>query len=392
MFKIENKPLIFIAIIAIVLLGILFLLYFLFDTSSLNDNKVKNVKLGQDFILKLGQTAIINEYNISLAINEMHNVPCTYREGEYGIAPICGQAISFVVDINGDKYNRSGSEISRGNITRPYRVVMSESDYETYAKFYINKPEDSCKDYRKPAFYNRPQDETEDQCLRWVSLNYNNFASCLNIKNRMLYNVCIYDFAEKNNDYSYCQHMTFREKYCRGHDILEKNDITLCPLLSGPPYGGYYRTSESEEACYKKYATKKADGSYDTDICNKLEVPYRHECKVALDFTYHYFYSKDVKENSELCKTTDDEDFCLEDAGLCDLVKEPRNFCLFFKAVENKDIKLCSQIIEKKIGSKINCYRSVSNKMEGDKFLNPIICSVLTDQEEKTFCEKSITE
>lgn len=108
-----------------------------------DNNSEKLMSLGEEFILKQGEVAEVTGKNITLKIESFTNSPCP--KGTTCIWS--GVQVVYKLTVDGKDYQYSssiGPSPYSSYYEAPYDVFIKDSDYETYAKFLVDKPEIKC--------------------------------------------------------------------------------------------------------------------------------------------------------------------------------------------------------------------------------------------------------
>ena len=144
------------------------------------DSNMITVSLGQEFTLKRGETARVNNLNVFLKVKDFIHSPCP--KGSQCIWS--GLAVVYELIVDGKIYNAP-----MGNLPSetPYNVLIKNTDYKTYATFIIEKLEISCA--------NR-SGISQDECWRGLAKRFNNQAYCGKIQDITVKDICFEDLAE----------------------------------------------------------------------------------------------------------------------------------------------------------------------------------------------------
>lgn len=134
----NQKRLVTILIIVgvIVIVGIAVFLVTRFVPTLIPGLGTKTVSLGEEFLLKKGQTAQLQGLDVSLTVTGFINSPCPAGTQCFW----SGQAVSYKLKADGQTYTASAGHLPPG---APYDVKITKSDYQTYATFFISKSENS---------------------------------------------------------------------------------------------------------------------------------------------------------------------------------------------------------------------------------------------------------
>lgn len=96
-----------------------------------SDTGAITVLLGEEFILKKGETARIKDLNVFLKVKDFINSPCP--KGSQCIWS--GLAVVYELTVDGKVYISSFDNPLR---EAPYDVLIKKTDYKTYAVFIVN--------------------------------------------------------------------------------------------------------------------------------------------------------------------------------------------------------------------------------------------------------------
>jgi len=249
----ERKVLFVVAIVAILTL---FLYGCVKESSpkipgSNSEKEVKIVNFGEEFTLFKGESAQINELNVSLKLNDFIYSPCPK-----GVMCVwSGLAVVYELNVNGTIYVAPESYLPQET---PYNVFINNTDYKTFATFVIDKPENSCT---------KLSDARQDECWGELAKRFNSTSYCDNINSLDIENSCYEDLAEKQNNGDLCANVTSPKQYCQYLNLVKQNNLAECDSIT---------TFHWRVRCFKEIAETNGKG---IEICNTLDSNKAQICK-----------------------------------------------------------------------------------------------------------------
>lgn len=125
----NNKLYTTIAVLAIVIIGIIVsLLVINKNSGTINNTDIKSVAVNEEFRLEKGQTANIEDNNVSVKISKFIDSTCP--EGAQCIT--AGEkGVIYELNIDGEKY--TVNTISQEALHLAYQIETVSSDYQTFA-------------------------------------------------------------------------------------------------------------------------------------------------------------------------------------------------------------------------------------------------------------------
>jgi len=222
-------------------------------------SNVKIVSLGEEFTLKKGETARVEDLNVFLKVKDFIYSPCP-KEVQ---CIWSGLAVVFELTVDGKVYG-SLFDNSPHNVPlhkSPYDVLVEKTDYKTYATFVINKSEASCTSRSGIS---------QDGCWGGLANRFSDQSYCSKIADTLIKDACFEDLAEQLKNSSLCQNVVSPNQYCQYLKLVSQSALSQCDSI----IIFHWRVS-----CFKEIANKSGQG---INACNALESSKAPVCREAI--------------------------------------------------------------------------------------------------------------
>ncbi|MDP3544535.1 MAG: hypothetical protein Q8T11_18875 [Elusimicrobiota bacterium] len=170
--------------------------------------KAMPVELGREFRLKKGEVAAIEGDRATLRIVRFINSPCP--KGARCVWS--GQAVITELTVD-------GKVVPEDAKTRPYDVLVKDSDFKTFAVLVVDEPEAACR---------RPKAGHLGECLRGLARRRSDPALCSKIDDERTRGFCLEDLAEELKRDDLCEGVANPTQHCLYLKAKKAGDRKLC--------------------------------------------------------------------------------------------------------------------------------------------------------------------
>ncbi len=166
------------------------------------------VELGKEFRLKKGEVAAIAGTKATLRIVRFINSPCP--KGAHCV----WSGLAVITELTVD-----GKVVPENSKTRPYDVLVKDSDYTTWAALIVDEPEAAC---------HRPKAGHLGECLRNLARRRGDPALCRKIEDERTRGFCLEDLAEELKRDDLCEGVANPTQHCLYVKAKKAGDRRLC--------------------------------------------------------------------------------------------------------------------------------------------------------------------
>lgn len=170
--------------------------------------KTMPVELGKEFRLKKGEVAAIAGTKATLRILRFINSPCP--KGAHCV----WSGLAVITELTVD-----GKVVPENAKTRPYDVLVKDSDYTTWAALIVDEPEAACR---------RPKAGHLGECLRGLARRRSDPALCRKIDDERTRGFCLEDLAEELERDDLCTDVANPTQHCLYIKAKKAGDRKLC--------------------------------------------------------------------------------------------------------------------------------------------------------------------
>lgn len=170
--------------------------------------KTVPVELGKEFRLRKGEVAAIAGTKATLRIVKFINSPCPKG------AQCVWSGLAVITELSVD-----GKVVPENAKTRPYDVLVKDSDYTTWALLLVDEPEAACR---------RPKAGHLGECLRGLARRRGDPALCRKIDDERTRGFCLEDLAEELKQDGLCEDVVNPTQHCLYIKAKKAGDRKLC--------------------------------------------------------------------------------------------------------------------------------------------------------------------
>lgn len=166
------------------------------------------VELGKEFRLRKGEVAAVAGTKATLRIVKFINSPCPKG------ARCVWSGLAVITELSVD-----GKVVPENAKTRPFDVLVKDSDYATWAALIVDEPEAAC---------HRPKAGHLGECLRSLARRRSDPALCRKIDEERTRGFCLEDLAEELKRDDLCEGVANPTQHCLYIKAKKAGDRKLC--------------------------------------------------------------------------------------------------------------------------------------------------------------------